>query len=403
MSTDEEWLEYLSGQMKSMCISTGEIPSKPTNKNQEIELPIKLPESVFSTEKPVCEDLYISTKTKVLYLNQEIDIHRIFWLIPIIEYWQPMEGVIKKQMKIVSKSKEEFEEYQEKTKGLYYFKDHVIKQIDNPSARRIKFKDERKITVGLSKKDIMNYRGKQKNAFYNCFAMILRFRYKNEFKEIHVKVFNTGKLEIPGILNNELLDIVKRMILEIIQPHVPVPLEYTEINRNDENVLINSNFNCGFYINRDKLHAILRSEKYGIESAYDPCSYPGVKCKYYFNNEFEYDADVQKGKIMQQDRSMKMNELIDSKKYTEISFMIFRTGSCLIVGNCSEKILMFVFEFIKQILVNEYEVIRVVNEDPVAKSKKTKIRKKTIQVSSKYLEEVIMKNVGIVDEVEKRV
>jgi hypothetical protein len=33
---------------------------------------------------PKCDDLYISTKTKVLFLNQEIDISRIFWGIPII-------------------------------------------------------------------------------------------------------------------------------------------------------------------------------------------------------------------------------------------------------------------------------------------------------------------------------
>jgi hypothetical protein len=263
VSTDEEWENFLMG-----------VESSP-----ELEQVHKI------EDKPVCEDLYISTKTKVLYLNQEIDIQNVFWKIPILEYWRPCEGVIKKQMKIVSKSKEEFEEYQKKLVGIPYYTDFVIKQINNPNARRIKFKDERKITIGMSKKDIMNCRGKQKNAFYNCFAMILRFYCSGEFKEIHVKVFNTGKLEIPGILNNELLTTVQRMILEILQPHVSSSLEYTSTHRGEENVLINSNFNCGFYINRDRLHAILRSEKYGIESAYDPCSYPGVKCKYYFNNE----------------------------------------------------------------------------------------------------------------------
>jgi len=221
--------------------------------------------------------------------------------------------------------------------------------------------------------------------------MILRVRFRNEFKEIHVKVFNTGKLEIPGILNNDLLEIVQRMILEIIQPHVSIKLIYTDMNRGDENVLINSNFKCGFYINRDKVHSILRSKKYGIESAYDPCSYPGVKCKFYYNNEFKYSFDEQLGRVLEADRTMKMSELIDSKKYTEISFMIFRTGSCLIVGNCSEKILMFVFDFIKKFLSEEYDHIRVVSDDPVSKIKKVKLRKKTILVSNDYLENTIMK------------
>ena len=372
MSTDQEWLNFINGNVTQIESQT-QMDDKIKNRSTQ----------------PICQELYISTKTKVLYLNQEIDIHRIFWLIPIIEYWRPNEGVVKKQMKIVSKSKEEYEEYQKKLENIYYYKDHVIKQIDNPTARRIKFKDERKITIGLSKKDIMNCRGKQKNAFYNCFAMILRFMYHEEFKEIHVKVFNTGKLEIPGILNNELLETVKKMTLEIIQPHVEKPIIYVDTNRGDENVLINSNFNCGFYINRDKLHNIIRSKKYGIESAYDPCSYPGVKCKFYYNNELDYDLDKQLGRVIEIDQMMKMSELIDSKKYTEISFMIFRTGSCLVVGNCSEKILLFVFDFIKRFLSEEYDVIHVINEEPVNKIKKMKLRKKNIIVSNDYFENVV--------------
>lgn len=384
MSTDEEWLNFINGKMENISINDVDDDDDVNDDGLKKEPPIHL------LEQPICEDLYISTKTKVLYLNQEMDIHRIFWLIPIVEYWRPKEGVIKKQMKIVSKTKEEYEEYRAKLENIYYYKDHVIKQIDNPTARRIKFKDERKITVGISKKDIMNCRGKPKNAFYNCFAMILRFRYKDEFKEIHVKVFNTGKLEIPGILNNDLLHIVQRMILEIIQPHVDTPLIYTDVNRGDENVLINSNFNCGFYINRDKMHLIMRSEKYGIESAYDPCSYPGVKCKFYYNNDLTYDLEKQKGRVLEKDRTMKLSELVDSKKYTEISFMIFRTGSCLIVGNCSEKILMLVFEFIKLFLKQEYHLISIVNEYPINKVKKVKLRKRTIIVTDDYLENTIM-------------
>jgi hypothetical protein len=63
----------------------------------------------------------------------------------------------------------------------------------------------------------------------------------------------------------------------------------------------------------------------------------------------------------------------------------------LIVGNCSEKILLFVFDFIKRFLAQEYDQINVVNDDPVSKIKKVKLRKKTIMVSSEYLENTIMK------------
>lgn len=338
---------------------------------------------------PKCDDLYISTKTKVLFLNQEIDIHSIFWKINILEYWKQQEGVIKKQMKIVSKTPEEYELIKEKLAGNYYYIENIIKQIHNPNARRIKFKDERKITIGISRKDIMNTRVKVKNAFYNCFAIILRFLMDDNFREIHVKIFNTGKLEIPGVLNSRILDIVKDRILELLQPFLEKNIEFIENNEND-NVLINSNFNCGYFIDRDRLYAVLKSEKYGIETAYDPCSYPGVKCKFYFNHDHGFDIKLQNGTISVADRGMKMSELIDNKKYTEVSFMIFRTGSCLIVGNCSEQILVFIYQFIKNIFDAEYKVISVMNEEPIVKNKTIKLRKKTITVTNDYFEEHIV-------------
>ena len=392
-STDDEWSAFLNQQTPNSFGYTSVSSNTPDMKMSIVPKASSLV-SVDEDEAgdtPICEELYVSTKTKVLYFNQSIDIQNIFWNIPIIEYWRPTDGVVKKQMKIVSKTPEEYEEYKKKLEDVPYYVENIIKQIDNPAARRIKFKDERKITIGLSKKDIMNCRGKVKNAFYNCFALIIRFKYEREFKEIHIKVFNTGKLEIPGILNAGLLDIVKEKLLFYLQPSISTPLEFVETD-SEENVLINSNFNCGFYINREKLHAILRGNKYRIESSYDPCSYPGVKCKYYFNNEKGFEkSDEQNGQVLPEDRGMKMSELGDNKKYTEVSFMIFRTGSCLIVGNCTEKILTFVFEFIKKILADEYKNIYVTNDDPVVKNKKTKLRKKTFSVTQNYFQETVNK------------
>jgi len=372
MDIDTEWCNYLTN----------------TETKQTIKSNIISASGIVNT---AFSELYISTKTKVLFLNQPIDIDKIFWDIPILDYWNTEEGVIKKQMKIVSKDPSEYLELKKKLEHIKYYTENIIKQIDNPTARRIKFKDERKITVGLSRKDIINSRGKVKNAFYNCFAMILRFPYDDKFKEIHVKVFNTGKLEIPGIINTELLNIVKRMVLCILKPHLKDPAIFLE-NNECGNVLINSNFNCGFFINRDKLHSILRSDNYGIESAYDPCSYPGVKCKFYFNNEIGFDKSKQNGKIITEDRNMKMSELLDNKKYTEVSFMIFRTGSGLIVGNCSDEILFYIFDYIKNILQKEYLNIRVTNEVVIVKDKSLKIKKRLVTVTHDYYNQISSEN-----------
>ena len=373
---DDEWSQFLLSQ------SSGD-NSQFNEKYEPTIIENDITEDTSDDNIPECEELYISTTTKVLYLNQAIDIQNIFWEIPIIDYWKPEEGVIKKQIKIVSNTKEDYEKYNEKLTNLKYYNEVIIKQIDNPQARRVKFKDERKITIGVSKKDIMTCRGKVKNAFYNCFALVMRFKYNDKYNEIHVKVFNTGKMEIPGVLNNDILIIIKKMVLNMLSNYTNSSLEFIQHDE-ENNVLINSNFNCGYYINRDKLYSILRSSKYNIDTSYDPCSYPGVKCKFYFNKDSGFNSDLQNGQILNEDRNMKMSELDDAKKYTEISFMIFRTGSCLIVGNCTEEVLRYVYRFIKNILYNEYRNINVKNMHTEQKAKKEKIRKKTIQLTSEY-------------------
>jgi hypothetical protein len=45
--------------------------------------------------------------------------------------------------------------------------------------------------------------------------------------------------------------------------------------------------------------------------------------------------------------------------YYEVSFMIFRTGSILIVGKCNEEILNVIYRYICLILENEYPVIQM--------------------------------------------
>ena len=59
--------------------------------------------------------------------------------------------------------------------------------------------------------------------------------------------------------------------------------------------------------------------------------------------------------------------------------MIFRTGSVLIVGNCTEFILKIIYTFLKAMLKNEYQEIYIENSPQIIQKKKNKrIRKKKI-------------------------
>ena len=206
---------------------------------------------------------------------------------------------------------------------------------------------------------MLSYRSKKKSAFYNCFVLILRILDEGEFKEFHVKVFNTGKLEIPGIQTDRVFAKIVEMIVDVLDPHIDDKLEV--IHEKTQTVLINSNFNCGFYINREAFFEILRS-KYNIESIYDPCSYPGIQCKFYYQEGKKEQTGVRTG-----------------EDNIDVSFMVFRTGSVLIVGKCQESVLLIIYEFLKKILYTEFSNIGVhIIEESESKNKHKKIRKKTI-------------------------
>jgi hypothetical protein len=371
---DQEWENFITnGVNADDILSDGEEEYSQLNEMNENEGEQFISANIsmdIDSVAPKATDIYISTKTKIAYLNKTIDLKNIFWIIPTINYYQPSNGVIKKQMKFNSSSREELSFIQDKIKDEKYFEEHVITHIDNPSGR-IKFKDIRKISIGISKKDIMSYRCKKKSAFYNCFVIILRMKIDTVFKEFHVKVFNTGKLEIPGIQNETTFQLILDEIIKTLQPHISDELSYKPDT--NETVLINSNFNCGFFINREALFDILKF-KYNIQSIYDPCSYPGIQCKFYFNPDLEIQNGCQ---ISEENKHL-------YKNIKEVSFMIFRTGSVLIVGKCDENLLMNIYEFLKIILNNEYKNIcqkfSAGDENMVftLKDKTKKVRRKNI-------------------------
>ena len=215
----------------------------------------------------------------------------------------------------------------------------------------------------------MSYRGKKKQAFYNCFVMIIRIKIDGLFKEFHIKVFNTGKLEIPGVQSEQMFEIVLQNIITILQPFSETIITYKQTS---DTVLINSNFNCGFYINREVLYDLLKY-KYHIHAIYDPCSYPGIQCKFYFNNDVVSQSGIQ---ITNENKDKYTN-------ITEVSFMIFRTGSVLIVGMCEEDVLIEIYNFLKLMLLAEFENVCQGLLDcnhNLLKDKKKKIRKKIVTI-----------------------
>jgi TATA-box binding protein (TBP) (component of TFIID and TFIIIB) len=337
---NEEWLKYLN---VSDSIPVMKDTTKPIVKEKRIDRNITPPE---------CSPIVISTKTKIVYLNTGIDLFERFWDIPMISYDSFQEGVIKKQIRFNFQNKEEVEIFEERIKQQTFpTVVRILNKIDNPNGR-VQFKDIRKVDVGISKNDLIKSKkkdkGDTKSAFYNCFVFIYRIKFDGIFKEVHVKLFNSGKFEIPGIQDESIVDIIVKCVLDLLQPHYgDIVLQEKRDMR--ETILINSNFKCNYYINREELFNILKT-KYNIKCSYDPCSYPGIQCKYKLPNIY-------------------------------VSFMIFRTGSVLFVGKCNDEQLFMIYEFIKQIFYDEINSIYENDTEEQPKKNKKKI-KRVIQIHS---------------------
>ena len=346
MSIDCEWLKFLenndgtSGDAVITSEDSNTYDANGDRLNTNNDLQKHIPVKDFTKN---CSTIYISTKTKILFLNKSLDIFTTFWLLPIVDYNKQEKGIIKKQIKFSFENKDDYEKMLIQSLNINNVHNKIITHIDTDK----KFKHIRKLSIGLCKKDLLYTRNKDKSAFYNCFVLSLRIYIANSFKEIHIKIFNTGKIEIPGIQNDEQLNIIINDLLTILNTYIDntITCDY----KITENVLINSNFHCGFYINREILYSILRN-KYNINAIYDPCSYPGIRCIYYCN-----------------------------EKNIKISYMIFRTGSILIVGKCDEITLNVVYEYIKNILSCEYENIYT-EGSKIKQLQNKKIKKKFVLI-----------------------
>ena len=120
-------------------------------------------------------------------------------------------------------------------------------------------------------------------------------------------------------------------------------------------VLINSDYYLGFEIKRDKLHDILVN-KYQTFSSYEPCIYPGVNSKYYYNESYlnnEYEGKCYCDIYC--DGSGTGNGNGQCKK---ITVAIFQSGSIIITGARSMEQIGYAHKFINGIIDVNYNKIK---------------------------------------------
>lgn len=138
---------------------------------------------------------------------------------------------------------------------------------------------------GACHKDLFTNRKATKKAFFNQDTLILRRRLGHGWKEVNMKLFGSGAIQMTGVPSQEfavasvewLLTLIKQLpISPFTAAGVPA---VTLVNVQ----LINTDYKLNYDIQQDNLNRIF-IEDYNLFSMLEKTIYQGVNAKYFYNS-----------------------------------------------------------------------------------------------------------------------
>ena len=148
-------------------------------------------------------------------------------------------------------------------------------------------------------------------------------------------------------------------------------------------VLINSDYFVGFEIKRDELHKILVNN-YNIYSSYEPCIYPGVNSKFYWNKDYkDYNEYPFSGKCYCDNFCNGKGTGEGNGQCKKVTISIFQSGSVIITGGRSMEQIVDSYNFINKVFTENYSIIKKINAPFLEKEElkpSLSTKKKTIKI-----------------------
>ena len=408
---DEEWDNYLEN---NEAYENQDENKESNDISQETDMYKKL---VGGPTAPDSSPLIISTKSREVRLEIPVDLD-IFWKIPLISYDENNTGVIKKLILIRNDNRDQYDECNEKkaqgilTPGCNYIKQRVINHTDIQILEKKTFYHKSVVAYGICSQDLYKCRI---TAFRNSFCLKFRLCLPSDdddtdngskaiYHEYNVNIFNTGRITFQGVKHDCILKELFERVVNILKMYsLNGAFDHCSSNLDDHkqvNILVNSNFKCGFCIDQLRLRQIIAT-KYNQDCIYNAGNqYTGLRSKYYYDilktpeeqtGIFirEKDAAVaakmeiaaaaanaNESKQISKNRTSKMIPL--PEHIARVSYAVFRTGSVLVAGKCDDYILNAAYEYITNILTEEFKYIY--SGEPEIKIKKKAKKKKYIKI-----------------------
>lgn len=205
--------------------------------------------------------------------------------------------------------------------------------------------------------------------FFNSVTLIVSIEKK---KEVNVKLFKNGKLQLTGIPSIEsggrAVWIVKKYIEDTYQINLKIEKYLGQYDI--RTVMLNTCYEVGFPIHREVLYEVLVGQ-YNLVAMYDTEGYPGVRLHYYYNPKTigTPHEGVCRCNPTCKGGGDNLNEC------RRISVAIFQSGKIIIAGGCHEmKPIEHAYAFLNNLLHESHQNIRkYITTPPRATPKKKRV------------------------------
>jgi TATA-box binding protein (TBP) (component of TFIID and TFIIIB) len=192
--------------------------------------------------------------------------------------------------------------------------------------------EHEKSVIGYASRDLFSKRGVSDKTFFNQSTIVLRKATNTthtQFKEVNVKLFGNGGIQMTGIPAEEFAKETLQWLLDELQ-NVQAPIFATKPALTKFKVqLINSDYQVAHAINRIALHNIL-SQTYGLFSTFESTIYQGVNTKYYYNDQ--HPDKTRPGICLCTKRCRGQGTGSGPGECKRITMSVFQTGKIIITG-----------------------------------------------------------------------
>tara|TARA_B100001094_G_scaffold143988_2_gene139501 strand:+ start:3551 stop:4327 length:777 start_codon:yes stop_codon:yes gene_type:complete len=206
------------------------------------------------------------------------------------------------------------------------------------------------INKGSNNKKLSKKKLESKKYFYNQLTLHIHNSLKKN-KRVNVKIFNNGRIQMTGINSGVVGSTTMEIVLKEFLNLSNIDEIFSEIDIKQigdlETVLINSDFDIYHEVDRESLHRSIVDN--GYLSSYEPCNYPGVNIKYYFN------PCKRNFGICDCEKPCNGKGLNNTCK--KITIAVFKSGKIIITGGRNKHHIQTAYEFITEFIDENKSIV----------------------------------------------